>query len=170
MTEYQVEWYLGTLKTALQRELVRDTADDDYYQQASMDLLRDCAKYEVNNEKDFTGLFCRYFLTIRKRHVANHCARQREQGITYSLSDYCDSMGDYHVYHFAEDPRKDPMIEACEYIDLLPLAYRRVFLLLFVEGVTQQEASEVLGVTMQRVSQMVQEGSQIIRDELAAIG
>lgn len=170
MTDYQVEWYLKTMQRVLQRELVREANDDDLYQQASLDILRDCTRYTINNEQEFKSLFCRYFLTIRKRHLSNGWRQQRDQGAVYPLSDYCDDMGECKLHHYADDPREDPMVMAFEYIDLLPAAYRRVFVLLFVEGYAQAEASCMLNVTEGRISQMVKEGAQIIRDELAMIG
>jgi RNA polymerase sigma factor (sigma-70 family) len=169
MTEQQVEWYLTRLKPELTREVVKEAHDDDLYQQASMDILRDCARYTVECERDFLKLFCRYYLTLRRQHRANEQRHMRECGMTRSLTEYCDEMGEYTMTAHAEDPRTDSTAISFEYIELLPNYYRDVFVGLFIEGLTQAELGERLGVTNQRVSQLVEEGVAIIQAELKQI-
>lgn len=170
MTEQQVEWYLTRLQSDLKREYVKEADDDDIYQLTSMDVLRDCGRYTVNNEREFMGVFGRYFLTIRKRHRANLMTLYRCRGAVYPLADYCNEIGECKLYHFSEDPRTDSVTMTYEYIELLPETHRPVFQLLYIEGMTQEEAATHLGVTQGRVSQIVTEGIAAIRAELANIG
>ena len=170
MTPQDVEEYLTRLQKDLQRETIKESSDDDIYQHASMDILRDCHRYVIQTDLDFIGLFCRYFLTIRKRHQTNMYTHRREHGHTYPLSDYCNQMGECQLYHHTEDPRTDSTMLTFEYIELLPKQYREIFVLLYIEGWTQAEVGEQVGLTQARVSQLVEEGMAIIRGELKKIG
>lgn len=169
MTPLDVERYLETIGKDLQLQLCKTIPDDDIYQQASLDLLRDCGQYHCPTDKDFTKLFCRYFLTIRSRQRYNaHC-----EGVIhkhYSLEEYRDSMGSYQLNHYANDPREDIRTEVMDYIGLLPMAYRPVFVLVFIEGMTYEEAGAQAGISTMGVHKLVQDGVQWIRDELEAIG
>lgn len=170
MTPEAVEDYLTRLQKDLQRETVKESHDDDLYQQASMDVLRDCARYTVETDLDFIRLFCRYFLTIRKRQQINLYEQRRTQGYVYPLDDYCNNMGECQLYHHTEDPRTDSTVMTLEYIELLPKQYREIFVLLYVEGWTQTEVGDHVGLTQARVSQLMEEGIEIIRAELIKIG
>ncbi len=161
---------MTVLQQDLQRETIKNPDDEDIYQRASMDILRDCDRYDVQTGVDFIGLFCRYFLTIRKRDRSNQSQHQRRLGSTYPLSNFCNKMGECQLYHHTEDPRTDSTTLTFEYIELLPKQYREIFVLLYIEGWTQAEVGEQVGLTQARVSQLVEEGTAVIREELKRIG
>ena len=79
-------------------------------------------------------------------------------------------MGSYQLNHYANDPREDIRTEVMDYIGLLPMAYRPVFVLVFIEGMTYEEAGTQAGISTMGVHKLVQDGVQWIRDELEAIG
>lgn len=170
MTEYDVEQFLNELHRPLRQLVIREPDDDDTFQQTCLDVLRDCEKFTVANNDEFIAIFKHYFLTIRRRVNSNEFRKYARHGQYTSFSMYIDPLGECQLYHLSEDPRTDPMVMAFEYIDLLPQCYRKVFVLVFIEGLSQLEAGVQLGISNQRLNQMITEGTQIIRDELAAIG
>ena len=168
MEPSDVERYLELEGRNLRLQLCKEAEDDDVYQQTSLDILRDCARYTCPTPLDFTKLFCRYFLTIRSRWRWNH-ADASTRYKHYSLEEYRDSMGDYQLNHYANDPREDLRIHVKEYIELLPHAYQEVFMLIFIEGLTLEEVATHTTWSVSRVNQFVQAGSDWIRDELQSI-
>lgn len=168
MEPIDVEQYLEKLGPALRARLINNDDEDDYYQEASLQVLRDCQRYTCRTDQDFTKLFGKHFFYVR-RQDHGHIAREREQYKTYSLENYCDTMGEYKLTQYATDPREDSQLEALEYIQLLPMVYRRVFILSFIEGLEQAEVAQTLAITQGRVTQMIAEGAQWIRDTLKDI-
>ena len=169
MEPIEVEQYLETLGPDLRLQLCKVCDDDDVYQQASLDLYRDCARYVCDSEMDFTRLFCRYFLTIRSRW-RHHQGEKSETVKHYSLEEYRDSMGTYQLNHYSNDPREDVRVVVKDYIALLPMAYRPIFVLMFIEGYTYEETAEHMSMSTMNVHKLVQDGVEWIRDELKAIG
>lgn len=169
MEPLEVEQYLETLGPDLRLQLCKTSDDDDVYQQASLDIHRDCARYICHTPMDFTRLFCRYFLTIRSRW-RYHQGERSEVIKYYSLEEYRDSMGAYQLNHYANDPREDVRVVVKDYIALLPMAYRPIFVLMFIEGYTYEETAEQLAMSTMNVHKLVQDGVEWIRDELKAIG
>lgn len=169
MTPDDIERHLEVLGPDLRLQLCRTMQDDDIYQQASMDLLRDCEQYTCETGKDFIRLFCRYFLTIRSRmrYNAHMESKLRKH---YSLEEYRDSMGNYQLNHYANDPRDDIRTQVMDYIELLPMAYRPVFVCIFIEGMTYEEAGSQLGMSDMNVHKLVKDGVGWIQDELKTIG
>ena len=168
MTLETTERYLESLQAELRTELVKTPDDDDVYQQASMDVLRDCHRYQCPTPYEFRQIFCRYFLTIRSRWRFNERRSQFTMGKPVSLGDYCDMNGECFIIQYSTDPRKDPQTEALEFIEYLPLKLRRIFVLLYVEGLTQYETAQILGMSPSRMDQLIEEGLQWIRDEIRA--
>jgi RNA polymerase sigma factor (sigma-70 family) len=168
MEPIDVEQALELLGPALRAKLVSCDQEDDYYQEASLQVLRDCQRYTCKESLDFMKLFSKHFYYNRQQD-RGHVARERQQYKVFSLEDYCDSMGEYKLTQYSTDPREDSQMEAMEYIQLLPMVYRRVFMLSFIEGLDQAEVAQQLGITQGRVTQMIDEGGQWIRDELRMI-
>lgn len=169
MEPQDVEQYLESLGPDLRLQLCKAITDDDVYQQASLDIYRDCQRYICHTAHDFTRLFCRYFLTIRSRW-RYHDARETEQNKHYSLEEYRDSMGTYQLNHYSNDPRDDIRIEVLDYIQILPKAYRPTFVLMFIEGMTYEEVAMQTGMSTMGVHSLVKDGIQWIQDELKEIG
>ncbi len=165
MTPEDVEGFLETCGKDLRSQLCKAMQDDDDYQQASLDILRDCERCVCTEPKDFVALFCRYFLTIRLRNRSNLQSKQDRVRV-YSLEEYRDSMGAYQLNQYSNDPRLDLTTEAHEYINMLPMVYRPVFSHVFIEGCTHEEAGIRLDMSHQRVGQMIREGIVMIQDTL----
>jgi len=169
MEPQDVERYLETLGSDLRLQLCKRSDDDDVYQQASLDIHRDCHRYVCQTNHDFTRLFCRYFLTIRSRW-RYHEGEKSETVKYYSLEEYRDSMGGYQLNRYFNDPREDIRVQVLDYIQILPRAYRPTFVLMFIEGMTYEEVALQTGMSTMGVHSLVKDGVQWIRDELKEIG
>ena len=168
MESHEAVEYLERLDKKLRRALVRSADDDDYYQQASLELLNSVHKHTAYTDADFMILF-RWCFSLVKRRLRDHAKRHDAQFKTFSLEEYRDSMGSYQLNHYANDPRHDKRQDAKEYIELLPVSYRPAFECVYVEGLTYEETAQRLGYSAEGIRQLLGRGVELIRTELEEI-
>jgi RNA polymerase sigma factor (sigma-70 family) len=166
MTKEQVEEYLTRLDSKLRQQHIVEPTDGDLYQRVCIILVRKADKLTVTCDKDFEGMFYTFMANMRKR-AASDAARQAERGnMPESINDYLDDRGETRLKEWVSDPWTSPRAQAIEYIELLPHCYRQIFIPVFLEGMTEAEVARMLGWSSMRVSQMIRDGLNWIREEI----
>jgi DNA-directed RNA polymerase specialized sigma24 family protein len=168
MTREDVINYITRLDGKLRTMYVDTIDDDDYYQFACLALIEDHAKLTAENDDQFCALLYTYLDTRRRQVLSNNAAAAELGTLPLYIEDHLNERGEpiNAAKGWTVNPWNTPRIKAIEYIELLPHAYRQVFVPLFIEGLEESEVAAHLGITQPRVSQMVVDGVQWIRDEL----
>lgn len=170
MTNDELLKYLNTCYREVVDKL--STQEKDGYQYAALVLLNNPERWtDVHTEDDFVRLL-HAIGRRRNRQLFSNQARREQYGtrVTSPWEDdvEIEDMDQELEASWDEIPDKSTELrdQALEYIQLLPKAYRRLFVKVYIEGKTDQEVADETGVSKQRVSQMIHEGIQWIRDEI----
>jgi RNA polymerase sigma factor (sigma-70 family) len=162
MTREQFESYLPVYDRLINRV---SPEKQDAYQDAMCKLLHTYEHVECESAEHFKNL-------ISSR--ADNIGKQ-----TYSNTQRSLKSADVEIVHledeqFKQIPSNDGAAlmreRVLEYIELLPKVYRPIFLSHYVDGVPLKEIAAENEITPARVTKMIDEGVQWIKDELSASG
>lgn len=146
----------------------------DAYQRAAVRLLDHYEEYECETEAEFKSLIHSHARMLLRRDNSDEMRKQNSADFRqrfWQWGNNGDDESDVGEWDPPMDESSRRMLQrALEYIELLPLVYRRIFIAIFIEGKSEQDVAIEAGVSPRRLYSLVQEGVQWIKDELKMLG
>jgi RNA polymerase sigma factor (sigma-70 family) len=162
MTREQFESYLPVYDRLINRA---SPEKQDGYQDAMNKLLHTYETVECESAEHFKNL-----LTYRATNIDKQ---------TYSNTQRSLKSADLQIVHLTDEqfnqiPSNDGAAlmreRVLEYIELLPKVYRGIFVSHYIDGLSLKDIAAENKIAPSRLTQMIAEGIQWIKDELSTTG
>lgn len=125
------------------------------------DVVQDCLERALRKRSLWSrkGSLRSWLFSMLYRTHIDYCRRQRRLGATVG-----PEVIDTAIHHPPDQDHRMECRDIGESLDRLPEEQRVVILLVALEGVTYDEAAEILGVPIGTVRSRLSRGRQVLRD------